>query len=129
MGAIKTVDVSRYSVGITRDLRMAPRETPPGPPIRIDGLTVGFVRITNDPPHNGEMHPDGDELLYVISGRVKVTGDSAPDEPCELGPGECCIVPRGEWHLVRTLEPTMLLHITPGPHGDHRPLRGSAREG
>ena len=36
--------------------------------------------------------------------------------------GEACIVPRGEWHLVKVLEPTQLVHITPGPNGDHRPL-------
>ena len=24
-------------------------------------------------PHEGEVHPDGDEILYVISGKVKGT--------------------------------------------------------
>ncbi len=27
-----------------------------------------------------------------------------------------------EWHKVHVLEKTQLLHITPGPNGDHRPL-------
>jgi hypothetical protein len=25
-----------------------------------------------DPPHRGEMHPDGDELLYLVSGSVEI---------------------------------------------------------
>jgi hypothetical protein len=31
-------------------------------------------------------------------------------------------VPKGEWHRVHVLEKTQLIHITPGPNGDHRPL-------
>jgi hypothetical protein len=31
-------------------------------------------------------------------------------------------VRRGEWHRVTMLEPAQLLHITPGPSGDYRPL-------
>src|SRR5262245_19327239 len=48
---------------------MAP--APPAP-VRIDGFTVGAPVLTSNPPHRGEMHPDGDELLYLISGRVEV---------------------------------------------------------
>jgi hypothetical protein len=40
----------------------------------------------------------------------------------ELGPGQGCIVRKGEWHQVDILEKTQLLHLTPGPNGDHRPL-------
>ena len=53
--------------------------------------------------------------------RGRVTGDSNPDEPLRLGPGDACIVGHGEWHQVHALEPVQLLHITPGPGGDHRP--------
>ena len=70
----------------------------------------------------GELHSDGDELLYVISGRVRVTAESASDDVRELGRGECCIVPKGEWHRVHLLEPSQLLDITPRLRGDHRPL-------
>src|SRR5262245_29861536 len=40
----------------------------PGPPERIDGMTVGVVTITDDgpPPQRGEVHSDGDEILYVM---------------------------------------------------------------
>lgn len=85
-------------------------------------MTIGIVTLTEDAPHRGEVHPDGDEILYVVSGRLRVTGESEPDSAFELGAGQACIVPKGEWHLVKLLEPTQLIHITPGPNGDHRPL-------
>ena len=84
---------------------------------------MGIVDLMHDAPHGGEVHPDGDEILVVLSGRVRIRGDSAPEDPLELGPGEACIVTRGEWHKVEVLEPTRLIHVTPGPRGDHRPLR------
>ena len=122
MNRIVRVDPSRVVFDIHRDLSVTTRETRPGPPRRIDGMTVGIVTMVDDAPHGGEVHPDGDEILYVVSGRLRVTGESDPDTSIELGAGEACIVPKGEWHLVRLLEKTQLIHITPGPNGDHRPL-------
>lgn len=120
MASITPVDVNRFTFAIGRDLTVAAAESPPGPPRRIDGMTAGIVTMSRDPPHGGEMHPDGDEVLYVISGRVEVTGDSTP-EPLHLGAGDACIVPKGEWHRVHVVEPVTLLHITPGPNHEHRP--------
>lgn len=119
---IVPIDVSRCLFDIHRDFSVTAREHEPGPPKRIDGMTVGILTMEHDAPHNGEVHPDGDEILYVISGSVRVTGESAPDAPVELRAGDACIVPKGEWHKVHILEKTQLVHITPGPNGDHRPL-------
>jgi len=123
MSRIERVDVDKHVFDIHRDLNVSARECKPGPPERIDGMTVGIVTMAEDAPHGGEVHPDGDEILYVISGCVEVTGDSDPDSPVRLHPGEACVVRAGEWHRVSILEETTLLHITPGPRGDHRPLR------
>lgn len=122
MTRVIPVDVSEFSLDIHRDLSVSPRKRKPGPPERIDGMTVGIITITEDAPHNGEMHPDGDEILYVVSGRVRVTCDSDPGGELVLGPGQACIVPKGEWHKVSILEKTQLIHVTPGPNGDHRPV-------
>ena len=122
MAKITKVDSARFSVAISRDLGMSLVEHRPGPPALCDGFIVGVADMVADAPHAGELHPDGDELIYVVSGKVRVVGETAPDEHCELGPGEVCIVSKGEWHRVRILEPSRLIHITPGPHGDHRPL-------
>ena len=122
MAQIVPVDVSRFVLDIHRDLSVSPRARKGGPPERIDGMTVGIVSVTEDAPHNGEVHPDGDEILYVISGKMRVIGESDPNATLDLGPGEACIVGRSEWHRVTMLEPSLLLHITPGPRGDYRPL-------
>jgi quercetin dioxygenase-like cupin family protein len=117
------VDVSRFALDIHRDLSVSPRARTGGPPERIDGMTVGIVSVVGDSPHNGEVHPDGDEILYVIAGKLRVIGESDPGAAIDLGPGEACIVRQGEWHQVLTLQPSLLLHITPGPRGDYRPRK------
>jgi quercetin dioxygenase-like cupin family protein len=123
MAQIVAVDVSRFALDIHRDLSISPRTRKHGPPERIDGMTVGFVSVTGDAPHKGEVHPDGDEILYVISGKLRVIGESEPGAAIDLGPGDACIVRRGEWHQIMMLQPSQLLHITPGPRGDYRPLK------
>lgn len=125
MSRIDRVDVTRFVLDIHRDLSVSPRARKWGPPERIDGMTVGIEMITQDAPHGGEMHPDGDEILYVASGRMRIVGDSAPDAPMELGPGDACIVRKGEWHRLTVVEPALLVHITPGPKGEHRPKKGT----
>jgi mannose-6-phosphate isomerase-like protein (cupin superfamily) len=93
-----------------------------GPP-RIDGYTVGAPFMTADAPHNGEMHPDGDELLYLVSGAIQVWLElDGGDRTVDVEPGQAVVVPRGVWHRVLLKEPSRLVHITPGPGGDHRPL-------
>jgi mannose-6-phosphate isomerase-like protein (cupin superfamily) len=95
----------------------------PGPPARVDGFVVGALTMTRDAPHGGEMHPDGDELLLLFSGRVSVALEEETGErEVELAPGQGFIVPRGVWHRVRIHEPSQLVHVTPGPGGMHRPL-------
>jgi mannose-6-phosphate isomerase-like protein (cupin superfamily) len=122
MSQIVPVDVARHVLDLHADRSVTPRLIKPGPPERIDGLTIGFVSVTGNAPHNGEVHPDGDEILYVISGRLRVIGESDPDAALDLGPGDACIVRKGEWHRVLMVEPAQLIHMTPGPRGDHRPL-------
>jgi mannose-6-phosphate isomerase-like protein (cupin superfamily) len=123
MNTIERIDTSRHAIAISRDLRMKKVANQRGPEARAEGFYVGVADMTRDPPHNGERHPDGDELIFILSGRVSVVVDSAPSDALELGPGEACIIPKGEWHRVHLLEPTRLLHITPGPNAEHRPLQ------
>jgi catechol 2,3-dioxygenase-like lactoylglutathione lyase family enzyme len=78
-----------------------------------------------DPPHRGEMHPDGDELLYLVSGSVEIVlEDDDREERVGLEPGQAFVVPRGVWHRVTLREPSHLLYLTPGPGGQYRPLDG-----
>ena len=117
------IDLTTGVVGLyhTGDSELIPSS--PGPPPRIDGFTVGAPVLNRNPPHGGEMHPDGDELLFLISGKVTVVlEDREPPREIELAPGQAVVVPRGVWHRVLLSEPSQLLHITPGPGGEHRPL-------
>jgi len=125
MTKITPVDVSRDSILIHRDLSISTQTRKPGPPERIDGLTVGVLTLDHyvPPPHGGEVHPDGDEILIVTSGALRITGESDPMTPIEVRAGQACIVRKGEWHKVTVLEfPTQLVHITPGPNANYRPL-------
>jgi hypothetical protein len=65
MNKVTAVDVSSHALHIHRDLSVSPSIRKPGPAKRIDGMTMGVVTLTADslPPHKGEVHPDGDELL------------------------------------------------------------------
>jgi mannose-6-phosphate isomerase-like protein (cupin superfamily) len=120
-----TFDPAKQVVGLARSTREAcfVVQTHAGPPTRIDGYTVGAPLVTQDPPHAGEMHPDGDELLFVVSGRFDVSLElGAGSRGVEMRPGEALVVPRGVWHLVTMQEPGQLVHITPGPDRAHRPL-------
>jgi mannose-6-phosphate isomerase-like protein (cupin superfamily) len=125
----RRIDLTREVVGLDRSDRLARvvKQTG-GPPQRIDGVTIGAPRLVGDAPHRGEMHPDGDELLYLITGAVTVRLELASgDVSVELGAGDAVVVPKGVWHKISMREPGQLIHITPGPNGDHRPLGGVSR--
>ena len=118
-----TIDLSEHVVGLDRSTgRAVLVKQTGGPPRRIDGYTVGAPRIAGDPPHGGEVHPDADELLYLISGRIQVVLELDDRESVvDMEPGQALVVPRGVWHNILCQEPAQIIHITPGPGGDARP--------
>ena len=118
----RRIELAREVVGLGADRRARLVEQVPGrPPRRIDGFTVGTSELSADSPHDGEVHPDGDELLYLVSGAADLKLELPDgDIHVELGPGDAIVVPQGVWHLLTMVEPGVLLHITPGPNGDAR---------
>jgi mannose-6-phosphate isomerase-like protein (cupin superfamily) len=113
---------------IARDWSISIRSTVPGPPQRIDGYTIGAVPTVQGPgPHLGEVHPDGDEFLYVVRGAMDLILDDGDERAVGvetnvvLRSGDAYVVPRGVWHRLEALEPSYLIHVTPGPNGGHRP--------
>jgi mannose-6-phosphate isomerase-like protein (cupin superfamily) len=90
-----------------------------GPPPDVPGYLAGLAEMTQPPPHGGECHEDGDELLVVVTGSVVVTIDGLDGEHA-VSAGEAFLVPRGMWHQVRPREPSRLLFVTPGPHSKSR---------
>lgn len=68
-------------------------------------------------PSPWEMHPDTDEMLYILEGAINVEVlpiDGSEGETNSIRSGEFCIIPRGCWHRHFILEKTQELYITPG---------------
>jgi mannose-6-phosphate isomerase-like protein (cupin superfamily) len=116
------VDLTEFCIGIGRS-GTADVFTTHGPPLSIEGLEVGLAKMTQPPPHSGERHPDGDELLVVLSGEVEVLLEEPPgNRSMRIGEREAFVVPQGVWHRVVPQGTVELLYITPGPNSEHRPL-------
>jgi quercetin dioxygenase-like cupin family protein len=116
------LDLSRQNVGLLRDGAIA-LLAGTRPPPTVDGLTLGVAVTDRAAPHAGEMHPDGDELLYLIAGRATLWIERPEgEERVALAAGDACIVPRAHWHRVVPDGEIMLLYATPGPNKQVRPL-------
>ncbi len=71
-----------------------------------------------------EMHPAGDEIVYLVSGEVEMILEQsgARDSISLSEPGSYVIVPKGTWHSAKTKVPTNMLFVTPGQGTNHKPL-------
>lgn len=94
----------------------------PDPPVPIDGVTFGVATMTENSPHGGEVHPDGDEILFLISGHINVVFLADPVDDIEVKPGSGLLVPKGMWHRVDIIEPSPIVYLTPGPNNEFRPV-------
>ena len=127
-GSAKAFDDMVADMG--RDYSIAFRSAPPGPPRRIDGYTIGAATLgVGVEFHLGELHPDGDEFLLLVSGALDLILDDGDEQTVgsetrvSMREGDAYIVPRGIWHRIQASEPSFLVHVTPGPNGAHRPLK------
>ncbi len=68
-----------------------------------------------------EMHPKGDEFVYLLSGDVDFVlwVDGAEKTVHVNQPGCYVVVPKGIWHTARPRTPTSMLFVTPGQDTDH----------
>lgn len=70
-----------------------------------------------------EMHPAGDEILFLISGAFTlIVEEDGEARPVELTAGKIAIVPKGIWHTARVSQPCQLLALTDGLGTQHRPV-------
>jgi mannose-6-phosphate isomerase-like protein (cupin superfamily) len=59
-----------------------------------------------------EMHPEADEVIYLVSGAIDLILDEPDGErSVSLQAGEAAIVPRGVWHRLVMREPGKLLFV------------------
>ena len=123
MKNIISVDTTKNSFKISRefDVSVSVPDMHKGPAKQFDGLNVGVVTM-DKASNNGEVHFEGDEILYIISGELSLTSDSNPNESLSLRAGESCIIKKGEWHKVSVIKPAQLIYITPGLNNEHRAI-------
>lgn len=89
---------------------------------RVDGRLMGVLPLTGDMAH-WEMHPAGDEFLYLLSGAAEVVLEESDGERrIALRAKTGCIVPKGAWHRFIVHTPGELLFITAGEGTQHRSL-------
>lgn len=124
MNNVLRFDPATDTVGISRALAAALVPAQPDPPIAVDGMTFGVATMAQNAPHNGEMHPDGDEVLYLISGQVNIVFEDEAQEDVAMQAGDGVVISRGVWHRVDIIEPSQIVYLTPGPGGEYRPLDG-----
>ena len=86
-----------------------------------EGRLVMSFAMSGDWDH-WEMHPNGDEVVYVVSGDVDFILDETDGERAvHLGDREGIVVPAGVWHRAEVHAPSEVLTITRGAGTEHRP--------
>lgn len=86
-----------------------------------EGRLIAQFAFDTDWPH-WEMHPHGEEILVLVSGRMTMVFDKGGKESqFELREGRACVVPRATWHRAIVHAPSNLLAITYGRGTEHRP--------
>ena len=69
-----------------------------------------------------EMHPAGDEVVCLLSGRASFEFEGRGHVGELSVPGSFLLVPRGTWHTAHTTVPTKMLFITPGEGTQNKAL-------
>jgi uncharacterized cupin superfamily protein len=70
-----------------------------------------------------EMHPRGEELIYLVSGSVElVVEDDDGEHVVPMAAGQLYLMRRGVWHRARVKAPSQMLFVTSGEGTQHRPL-------
>ena len=70
-----------------------------------------------------EMHPEGDEFVYLLSGEATFVLDG-PAGPTRipLRDRAAVVVPQGVWHTAEVTAPSRMLFVTLGAGTQHRPV-------
>jgi mannose-6-phosphate isomerase-like protein (cupin superfamily) len=86
------------------------------------GWLTAVYRFERDTP-TWEMHPEGDEVLVLLSGAIDVVLEvDGATRIVELSGSASCLVPRGTWHKQIVRAPGDELAITYGRGTRHRPV-------
>jgi bifunctional enzyme CysN/CysC len=95
-----------------------------GPEGRVaaGGWLISSFAMTQD-TSTWEMHPDGDEILYLVSGEIEVIiEENQAERRVILQKGVACIIPQGCWHRQLVKSPGEEIAITFGRGTQHKPV-------
>jgi len=69
-----------------------------------------------------EMHPNGDEVVVLLSGAVSLVLKNGEEQTSILlkEQGQFVVVPKATWHTIKTSAHSKLLFVTPGEGTQHR---------
>jgi GNAT superfamily N-acetyltransferase/mannose-6-phosphate isomerase-like protein (cupin superfamily) len=114
------------------------RTTPGGaafwslPPDQMSAFDQGWLVsefVCTEDWSNWEMHPHGDEFVYLLSGDVELVLELPAGARSERITGRGAqVVPRGVWHTAKVFAPSRLLFVTRGDGTQHRPVVGVASQ-
>jgi oxalate decarboxylase/phosphoglucose isomerase-like protein (cupin superfamily) len=87
------------------------------------GITFGEVVLQPGRGHDRHIHPESEEILYVLSGEGEQMIDDG--KPFDVKPGDTIYVPTGVFHSTRNTgwEPMRLLALY-NPGGPEKALEG-----
>jgi mannose-6-phosphate isomerase-like protein (cupin superfamily) len=93
-------------------------------PVKLDGRQVGVLSVDSPGVRDEwEMHPEQDELLYLLNGVIDVflRADlgKAEEDRLHVTEGQACLIPKGVWHRQVVIAPCKMLFLT--PETMHRP--------
>jgi len=97
------------------------------PPLEADAYGKGWLitefAFSEDWP-TWEMHPHGDEFVYLLSGAVELLLEQEDNVvTIALNDTGAVVVPRGVWHTAKVLAPSRMLHVTRGRETRTRPAQ------
>lgn len=85
------------------------------------GWLISEYAFTEDWP-SWEMHPHGDEFVYLLSGAVELQLERGSGvQTIALSGTGAVVVPRGVWHTAKLRAPSRMLHVTCGKGTRTRP--------
>ena len=74
---------------------------------------------------NWEMHPEGDEFVYLLDGDVELQLElTNGTEARRIAGRGAVLVPRGVWHTAKVFAPSRMLFVTRGQGTQHRAVGG-----
>jgi uncharacterized protein YjlB len=75
-----------------------------------------------------EMHPEGDEVVYVLQGRAEMVLElDGLEQTVVVEGGSAVLIPKGIWHTANMKGAVRMLHITKGKGTEHRPRANASK--